>query len=438
MNFIEDEKAYYIFAGPNWFGDAHLQLVVSDGEYNDTLKQNVRVMSVNDKPTIQNPEARRWNEDDTLGIDLSYLESLAYDVETNKKDLMWQYIPNADIKIKQRKSGITLIPQQDWNGDTQIGVIVYDGGLRDTGYMDIKINPVNDAPRWRSLPDTSIAEDGSMILPLAYIRSFAYDPDKGDEVKVDYKAGKHFYIEEKGDTIVIWPDADWYGNEKLELTASDGKKKVRYDWTIPVRSVNDAPYFTMGLPDSLVFSANGSDTLFFENIVWDVDNKIEDLVWEVSSGRIVRSTIDEKLGAIIFYTDNFKFGQDAVNIRVTDGHDQIVYYLPILVREVDRFLMSNPEKLELLPNTPNPFTEFTDIRYSLPMPANVSIKIYNLLGKEIKTLASGHHDAQNHSVRWWGETDFGQPAPSGVYLCRMVAVVDGEPRILMQKMMLVR
>ena len=438
LTLTETSDEYLVYAEPNWYGNASIRIAINDGELGDTLDHELRILSVNDKPVMKDLEAKSWNEDDTLSIEKSYLRSLANDVETKKSDLMWAFINDRNLTVKDRPDAITLVPKRDWNGDARIGVIVYDGGLRDTGYMDITIKPVNDAPRWKAIPDTSIAEDGSLTIPLSYIRNYVYDPDEGDEIKLEYKAGKNFYVEEKTDTIVLWPMEDWYGKESVEFTASDGKKKIKTTWNIPVRSVNDAPYFTMGLPDSLVFSANGSDTLFFKDIVYDVDNKIEDLVWEISSGRIVRSTINEKLGAIIFYTENFKYGQDAVNIRVTDGHDQIVYYLPILVREVDRFLMANPERLELLPNTPNPFTDYTDIRYSLPVPANVNIKIYNLLGKEMTTLANGHHDAQNHSVRWYGETASGQPAPSGVYLCRMVAIIDGEPHIMMQKMMLVR
>ena len=438
LTLIENDLDYTLYAEPNWFGNAPMKIAVHDGEYGDTISYLLRVLSVNDKPVMQDLAARTWNEDDTLSIDMSYLKSLAKDVETKNSDLMWSYIPNPYIDIKQRKSAITLTPRLDWNGDTKIGVIVNDGGLRDTGFMDIRIKPVNDAPRWKALPDTSIAEDGSMTLPLSYIRSFVYDPDRGDEINIEYTAGKNFYLVDKKDTVVIWPLEDWFGKESMNFTASDGKKKVKKNWSIRVRSVNDPPYFTMGLPDSISFRSNGSDTLFFNDIVYDVDHEISDLVWEVTPGHIVRSMIDEKLGAIIFYTENYKHGEDAVTIRVTDGHDMITYYLPIYVKEIDRFLMANPDKLELLPNTPNPFTEYTDIRYSLPVAATVSIKIYNLLGKELKTLANGNHDAQNYSVRWWGETESGMPAPSGVYLCRMVAVVDGEPVVMMQKMMLVR
>ena len=441
IHFYETEGAYRVFADANWFGNTAIKMMVSDGELTATISYPFRVLSVNDKPIMRDLQPESWNEDDTLSIDRTYIASHARDIETPAKDLMWAFIEDPNVKIRERRNAITLVPDPDWNGDAQIGMIVYDGGLRDTGYMDITIKPVNDAPRWRSMPDTSILEDGSMILPMTFIRSFVSDPDEGDEIKIDYKAGDNLYIEEKSDTLVIWPLGDWYGKDQLEFTASDGKKKVKYTWPIPVTAVNDAPYFTMGLPDSISFRANSSDTLFFEDIVYDIDNDLNDLTWDITPGRYVRYLIDDdidKRAGIIFYTENYRSGEDAVTIRVTDGHDMIVYYMPVYVKEVDRFLMANPEKLELLPNTPNPFTEYTDIRYSLPVSAQVNIKIYNLLGKEIKSLVNERQDAQNHSVRWWGETESGMPAPSGVYLCRMVAVVDSEPVIMMQKMMLVR
>ncbi|MCF7832145.1 MAG: tandem-95 repeat protein [Candidatus Marinimicrobia bacterium] len=438
IKYREGEKSYYIYAAPNWFGETYIRFLVNDGEFYDSLKQNLRVLSVNDKPVITDLPAETWNEDDTLSLDRSYLEGFAKDVETETQDLMWTFINDPNLKIKQRSNAITLIPDPDWNGDAKVGLIINDGGLMDTGYMDITIKPVNDAPRWKALPDTSIKEDNSMVLPLAYVKQFVYDPDKEDEIKLTYKAGDHFYVEDQNDTLTIWPGEDWFGKEKIEFTATDGKKKVKQTWTISVLAVNDPPYFTMDLPDSLSFRANSSDTLIFKDIIYDLDNKLEDLVWEITPGRIVRYMFNEDIGGIIFFTENYRFGEDAVTIRVTDGHDVILFYMPVYVHQVDRFLMSNPEKLELLPNTPNPFKDYTDIRYSLPVSAQVSIKIYNLLGKEIDELVNGYQDAQNYSIRWYGETESGMPAPSGVYLCRMVAVVDSEPVIIMRKMMLVR
>ncbi|RKY52451.1 MAG: hypothetical protein DRP93_08115, partial [Candidatus Neomarinimicrobiota bacterium] len=444
----ENDKTYTINADPNWFGNAHIRMAVYDGEYGDTTTYPLRVLSVNDKPLMQDLPPRQWNEDDTLSLDRSYLESFAKDIETKTQDLIWTFINDPNLKVIQHHKTITLSPDPDWNGEAKVGMIVNDGGLRDTGYMNITIVPVNDAPRWKTLPDTSIQEDGSMMLPLTYVKQFVYDPDEGDKLDLEYKAGDNFYVEEMSDTLIIWPLEDWFGKEKIDFTVSDGKKKATKTWIIPVLAVNDPPYFTMGLPDSLSFKANSSDTIIFEDVVYDIDNELSDLTWDITPGRYVRYLVDDnifkakkekdKKGGIIFFTENYKSGNDAITIRVSDGHDVILFYMPVFVHPVDRFLMSNPEKLELLPNTPNPFREYTDIRYSLPEGAQVSLKIYNLLGKEMAVLVNGYQDAQNYSVRWYGETQSGMPAPSGVYLCRLVAVIDSEPIVIMQKMMLVR
>lgn len=435
----EFKDRYVIRADENWFGNSNILFVVNDGEYADTMNCKIKVISVNDKPQMLNVPRHSWKEDETLSISKDYLNTYASDVETKNSDLIWSFFSDRpQVSIKEEKENITLYSAPDWNGTARIGLVIFDGGLRDTAYMDITVIPVNDAPRWTAFPDTSIAEDSYLSLPFDYIRKFVSDPDDGDEITLEYLAGKNFYIEHKKDMIVLWPKEDWFGQEKLFITASDGKEKSKITWDITVFGVNDPPYFTMALPDSLTFYANGSDTLFLDEIVHDVDNTSSELEWVITDGSITRHIYDEKLHAYIFHTENFESGEDVISVSVTDGVDIISTYIPVLVKEADRFLMANPVKLELLPNTPNPFQEFTDIRFSMPQSGYVTLKIYDLLGQEIITLVEGYHDAQNYSVRWFGETDSGMSVPSGVYLSRMVAVIDGEPAVLMRKMMLVR
>ncbi|MFO7841780.1 MAG: tandem-95 repeat protein [Fidelibacterota bacterium] len=434
----EEPDGYNIYAGRDWYGRAQVRMIVSDGEYADTARCRIRVISVNDAPQIEDLPDQTWAEDDTLTLSRQYLEKFASDVETKANELLWRFLADPPLFVSEETGVVKFYAAPDWNGEGSISIVVDDGGLQDTSIMNVEITPVNDAPRWQALPDTHIMEDESLMLPLSFIRQFVYDPDEGDTLNIGYRSSDNVNIEEKPDTIILWPEPDWYGEEKLLLTASDGKKTVKKTWTIPVLPVNDPPYFTMSLPDSLSFKSNSSDTLIFEDIVYDIDNDLDDLVWEITPGRIVRYVINDDFGGAVFYTENNKSGEDAITIRVTDGHDMIVYYMPVYVHEVDRFLTANPEKLELLPNSPNPFTEFTDIRYSLPVGCHVTIRIYDLLGKEIKELANGYHEASNHSVRWYGENESGMPAPSGVYLCRMVAMIEGDPVIIMRKMMLVR
>jgi len=78
-----------------------------------------------------------------------------------------------------------------------------------------------------------------------------------------------------------------------------------------------------------------------------------------------------------------------------------------------------PSGYTLDQNYPNPFNPTTQIRFSLPKESIVTIKIYNMLGKEIKTLISGEEGAGEHSIAWNGMNDRGIQAASGTYFYRI-------------------
>jgi hypothetical protein len=80
-----------------------------------------------------------------------------------------------------------------------------------------------------------------------------------------------------------------------------------------------------------------------------------------------------------------------------------------------------PTKFDLSQNYPNPFNPTTTIRYSLPKASYVSIKIYNMLGQEVKTLFNGERNAGAFMVQWNGDNNSGQKVASGAYIYRIVA-----------------
>lgn len=76
----------------------------------------------------------------------------------------------------------------------------------------------------------------------------------------------------------------------------------------------------------------------------------------------------------------------------------------------------------LLDAYPAVFAHQTDIRYYLPGGQdNITLEIYDALGRSVKTLAKGAKPAGNHSVNWNGENDKGEPLASGIYLCVLKA-----------------
>jgi len=73
-----------------------------------------------------------------------------------------------------------------------------------------------------------------------------------------------------------------------------------------------------------------------------------------------------------------------------------------------------PDTYSLYNAYPNPFNPSTTISFTLPSRAFVSLKVYDSLGREIETLASGDLPAGLHSRRWAATT-----MPSGVYFSRL-------------------
>lgn len=80
-----------------------------------------------------------------------------------------------------------------------------------------------------------------------------------------------------------------------------------------------------------------------------------------------------------------------------------------------------PRRFELYQNYPNPFNLETTIEYELPFDSWVSLKVYNVLGQEVKTLFEGFKEAGKHKLTWDARDERGRAVTSGVYFCRMVA-----------------
>ncbi|MEE9554416.1 MAG: T9SS type A sorting domain-containing protein [candidate division Zixibacteria bacterium] len=70
----------------------------------------------------------------------------------------------------------------------------------------------------------------------------------------------------------------------------------------------------------------------------------------------------------------------------------------------------------IVQNYPNPFNASTVIGYSLPNPANVTVDIYDILGRRIETLVQGEQRAGYHQVVWDAEDN-----SSGMYFYRIQA-----------------
>lgn len=77
---------------------------------------------------------------------------------------------------------------------------------------------------------------------------------------------------------------------------------------------------------------------------------------------------------------------------------------------------SLPSEYALGQNYPNPFNSETNISYQLPKSGMLVLKIYNVLGQEIRALSDSPQVAGFHSVIWDGRDECGKQSTSGIYI----------------------
>ena len=209
-------------------------------------------------------------------------------------------------------------------------------------------------------------------------------------------------------------------------------------------------YVAVG-PSLVEPALGGGKDLLFENLVGTHNNWLEFRLTGVSSNRsaigarikCVTDTLSQireiqggnGYNSMSPLVQHFGFGQrtvvDSVIIRWPSGTIDFLFDVPVnqIMKITEgsssgvnsRFFM--PQTFELVGNYPNPFNPITTIRFTLPNLEKVSLKVYDIIGRKVRTLLDNRLLSGVQEVRWDGRDDSSRPVASGTYLCWLV--VDG-------------
>ncbi len=128
--------------------------------------------------------------------------------------------------------------------------------------------------------------------------------------------------------------------------------------------------------------------------------------------------------AVTDHTGNLWFG--------TSGEGVVLVKIdPTAVADENKNL---PAGYTLGPNYPNPFNPGTSFEFSLPVRSAVTITIYDILGRKIRTLLNDNRPAGVYRMQWDGLNDYGRPVSTGIYFYRMATLQFAETR----KMLLIK
>ncbi len=84
-----------------------------------------------------------------------------------------------------------------------------------------------------------------------------------------------------------------------------------------------------------------------------------------------------------------------------------------------------PTEVSFAPAEPNPFRHATELRFSLPVPGQVRMTVFDVSGRRVRVLLDGPRAAASQAVEWDGRNDAGIAAPAGIYLCRLETRLGG-------------
>lgn len=120
------------------------------------------------------------------------------------------------------------------------------------------------------------------------------------------------------------------------------------------------------------------------------------------------------------YADLRKEAGYAVPLPTGSAELEIAVGTEEAIREVLSSII--PREFALGNNFPNPFNPITTIPIAIPHTADVTLKIYNTLGQEVRTVFAGTLEAGRYFYTWDGRNESGSTVASGIYFARFRAL----------------
>ena len=316
----------------NWNGFSALSIVGFDEEYEVIQNISVQINPINDAPIVSNIiDDIIIHEDSVLVLNLhNYFSDVDSEISFSF------FTENGNVLIDIIDSVIVLNPIENYTGEFSISISAMDEDYSVQQNFAVQYLPVNDQPVIiTDLPTIQVFEDSSTIV---FISELIIDPDS----EIQFSAlsdSNSVNIVFGGDSILIVPEANWNGSNKMIINYSDGEFSGNFEIELITIAVNDPPERISFLPNVDMFEDTQS-SISLDQFYEDIDSEIEFIF--TNSDHIIFN-IDSTNSLLISLQEHW-FGSEVINVSVSDGEYALVDTIIVNVSPVN----DAPNDIELL------------------------------------------------------------------------------------------
>ena len=278
--------------------------------------------------------------------------------------------------------------------DGHVHILNHDGSIMQTYYTDAAI--------CSGLSIADLDQDGfmEMVFNTSDHLLHAWEPHSQMELE-------GWPVDMGNESVTEPMIIDLNNDLNLEVIsiAKDGFMNViQYDGS----SYDNFPYLSY---DSTQFSPAIGDL--------DEDNDYEIIVGTNNNLKVL--DILDELG------DQYSWNAYRGNTHRSGFYDSDLSYLRLVDDEI-------PFEFRLGNNYPNPFNPSTKIIFTIPENMQISVNVYDIMGRRVRTLVDGLHRPGNHYAEWSGVDQSGIKVSSGIYFYEL----RGEGLVETRKMLLIK
>ncbi|MFQ6610540.1 MAG: Ig-like domain-containing protein, partial [Fidelibacterota bacterium] len=205
-------------------------------------------------------------------------EGVSVSVITNNPTLF----PNENIVVIPNGTNtppvqyvVTLTPAENVSGNAVVIINLSDGEANQSTQVTAEVLPINDTPVLSAIGDQVVEEDDSLMLTLS-----ASDVDT-DQSSLTYSVSSSDNVVSSvdGNQLTLSPVPDFFGDETIEVSVSDGNSSDSESIILTVTPVNDAPVITSTAPTSGIISSEYT----YQVIVFDADPEDTTFTYELAN-----------------------------------------------------------------------------------------------------------------------------------------------------------